>query len=170
MHLWYTVYPSFVGEWTILAGEDGLRQLCYGVTSVEASARRDDRKLKKWFSLLDDWVAGRLDEPGVIEELGLLADPRFTPFQRDVLRSVCRIPRGMTKSYRELAVEIGKPRAARAVGQAVAGNPFPLLIPCHRVVPSSGGVGNYTAGPGRFPGVIVKQKLLEHEQRQVGLK
>ncbi len=78
-------------------------------------------------------------------------------FHQEVLRATARIPRGEVRTYGELAEIVGRPRAARAVGTAMARNPVPLLVPCHRVVPSSGGVGNYGLGKG------LKAKLLAGE-------
>ena len=78
-------------------------------------------------------------------------------FARDTLRATARIPFGRVKTYREIAVAVGSPGAARAVGNALAGNPIPIVIPCHRVVPAAGGVGNYGGGPQR------KAALLELE-------
>ena len=66
-----------------------------------------------------------------------------SPFHQEVLRATARIPRGEVRTYGELAATVGRPKAARAVGTAMARNPVPLLVPCHRVVPTSGGVGNY---------------------------
>jgi len=80
-----------------------------------------------------------------------------SPFQQEVLRATARIPRGEVRTYGELAAVVGRPRAARAVGTAMARNPVPLLVPCHRVVPSSGGVGNYGNSP------ETKAKLLANE-------
>ena len=78
-------------------------------------------------------------------------------FHQEVLRATARIPRGEVRTYGELAAIVGRPRAARAVGTAMARNPVPLLVPCHRVVPSSGGVGNYGYSP------ATKAKLLAGE-------
>lgn len=78
-------------------------------------------------------------------------------FTRSVLDRCLRIPRGDVRTYGDLAREAGNPRAARAVGQAMATNPLPLLIPCHRVVPSGGGVGNFGGGG------ALKRWLLERE-------
>lgn len=82
------------------------------------------------------------------------------PFARRVLEEVRRIPSGTTRTYGEIAIRLGEPRAARAVGNAVAANPVPLVIPCHRVVPASGGVGQYSAEGGPR----TKRRLLEREQ------
>ena len=81
-----------------------------------------------------------------------------SPFHQEVLRATARIPRGEVRTYGELAAAVGRPRAARAVGTAMARNPVPLLVPCHRVVPSSGGVGSY----GGFSSDL-KAKLLANE-------
>jgi methylated-DNA-[protein]-cysteine S-methyltransferase len=83
---------------------------------------------------------------------------RLTLFQRRVLRKVQTIPAGVVRSYRWVAQAIGTPRAARAVGSALAKNPVPLLIPCHRVIRSDGRLGEYSAG-----GPSVKAKLLALE-------
>ncbi len=70
-------------------------------------------------------------------------------FRRTVLEHLRKVGRGHVVTYGELARRAGSPRAARAVGTACATNPVPLIVPCHRVLPSSGGVGNYGGGPER---------------------
>lgn len=77
-----------------------------------------------------------------------------TSFQREVWEATREIPYGETRTYRWVAEKIGKPKAARAVGQALARNPVPLLVPCHRVVSSDGTLGGFTGG------VHLKKKLL----------
>jgi O-6-methylguanine DNA methyltransferase len=81
-----------------------------------------------------------------------------TPFQRKVWAALRKIPFGRTVSYAELARRVGSPRAARAVGQAVGANPIPILIPCHRVIRSSGDLGGFSAG------LPIKRWLLRHEK------
>ncbi len=71
-----------------------------------------------------------------------------SPFERRVHAVLRSIPRGMTVTYGELARRAGCPGAARAVGTAMARNPLPLFVPCHRVVPASGAIGAYSAGRG----------------------
>ena len=78
-------------------------------------------------------------------------------FQTRVLRLVLKIPRGKVATYGEIARALGKPRAYRAVGMALARNPCPSKVPCHRVVKSSGEVGGYKFGSDR------KAKLIERE-------
>lgn len=70
-----------------------------------------------------------------------------TPFQQAVWEELAAIPYGTTITYGELACRVGRPQAARAVGQAVGANPLPILIPCHRVLPAGGGCGGFGPGP-----------------------
>jgi methylated-DNA-[protein]-cysteine S-methyltransferase len=83
----------------------------------------------------------------------------LTHFQSQVLQTVMRVPRGEFITYAELARRIGRPKAARAVGQALGSNPIPIIIPCHRVLASDGGLGGYS---GR-DGVRTKARLLRLE-------
>jgi len=84
-------------------------------------------------------------------------DPRGTPFQLLVWQELRRIPWGQTISYGELARRVGNPKASRAVGQANAVNPIPLIVPCHRVIAAGGGLGGYSSGLDR------KRWVLRHE-------
>ena len=86
-----------------------------------------------------------------------LAD--FTPFRKAVTEVVQAIPAGQTLTYGEVARRAGRPGAARAVGQVMARNPFPLLVPCHRVLGAKGQLGGFSAG-----GPEVKARLLELER------
>jgi methylated-DNA-[protein]-cysteine S-methyltransferase len=76
----------------------------------------------------------------------LLLELSGTPFQRQVWLALAEIPYGKTVSYAELAAMVGRPRAFRAVGQANGSNPVPIVLPCHRVVASGGGIGGYGGG------------------------
>ena len=87
----------------------------------------------------------------------------LTPFQRDVLEEVRRIPYGETVTYGELAERIGRRGGARAVGQALSRNPYPIVIPCHRIV-SSSGIGGY-CGEMEGKKLETKKKLLDMESQ-----
>jgi methylated-DNA-[protein]-cysteine S-methyltransferase len=72
----------------------------------------------------------------------------LTPFQRSVLDIACRIAPGRVWTYHRVAEEMGRPKSSRPVGQALARNPVPIIIPCHRVVASDGTLGGYSGGSG----------------------
>jgi methylated-DNA-[protein]-cysteine S-methyltransferase len=83
----------------------------------------------------------------------------LTAFQRQVYLYITNIPPGKTQSYATVALSIGNPKAARAIGRAMAINPFPIIIPCHRIIAGDGTLGGYTGG------LKMKEYLLKHEQR-----
>ena len=98
------------------------------------------------------WLAGD-DHAGLSFDLA-----RLTPFERAVLMKAREIPRGEVRPYGWIAREIGHPGATRAVGTALARNPIPLFIPCHRVVRTDGHIGNYSMG-----GPEAKRRILTFE-------
>ena len=81
----------------------------------------------------------------------------LSPLERDVLGTLPKIPRGEVRTYEWVARQVGRPRAVRAVGNILARNAVPLVVPCHRVVPTAGGVGNYAFGS------PMKRELLRRE-------
>ena len=83
----------------------------------------------------------------------------FTPFQLRVWEAALKIPFGQVRTYSWVAGQIGSPRAARAVGSALKENPYPVIIPCHRVVKSGGDIGEYARGR------KAKEQLIELEKR-----
>jgi len=121
-----------------------------------ANVRRADPS----FLMLHEFLRGH----GKVANLSSLDLSNVSPFRRDVYKLLCEIPRGRVTTYGAIAQRIGGKRYSRAVGTAVAKNPFPLIVPCHRVVPASGEVGNYGMG-GREPstGTYMKRRLLELE-------
>lgn len=96
---------------------------------------------------------------GKLKRFDCKLDYEGTPFQKKVWRALTRIPYGETRSYVEIARTIGHPKAFRAVGNANRKNPIPLIIPCHRVIESRGGLGGFAHG------VKFKKMLLEFEKR-----
>ncbi|MGH7698865.1 MAG: bifunctional transcriptional activator/DNA repair enzyme AdaA [Candidatus Dormibacteria bacterium] len=119
----------------------------------QARLVRDDRGLAEVAALIGELAAGRE------AQRGLPVDVRGTVFQWRVWRAIGGIPRGRTKTYGQLALELGRPGGARAVASACARNRVALVIPCHRVVPQAGGEGGYRWGAER------KRRLLEAETR-----
>ena len=104
---------------------------------------------------LREYFAGRRTE------FDLPLAPEGTGFQEKVWRKLQEIPYGRTISYGELARRIGNPKASRAVGSANGKNQIPIVIPCHRVIASGGGLGGFGGG------LTVKQKLLDLEQQVI---
>jgi len=102
---------------------------------------RAPEKLCGFFRDLRSFCAGRLKRFHLAADLA-----GVPPFQKRALEAVARIPYGRTASYGMIARRIGSPAAARAVGSAVARNPVPLLIPCHRVIRGNGQMGGFGAG------------------------
>ena len=110
---------------------------------------KTDKNLKQWLPALIDYLAGHKPWPV------LPYDVKATAFQRRVWEFLRTIPSGTTYNYSAAAKAIGRPSAARAVARACAANPVALVIPCHRIIPKSGGVGGYRWDPNR------KKKLLK---------
>lgn len=106
---------------------------------------------------LDQYFAGEL------RFFDLPLDWRLTGgFRRDVLRQTAKIPYGGTASYADLALRAGSPKAVRAAGTALATNPLPIVVPCHRVLRSDGAVGSYLGGS------PMKEALLSLEREHAG--
>jgi len=91
--------------------------------------------------------------------MSLKENRSLTQFQWQVLKVASTIPIGQTRSYKWVAQKIGKPKAMRAVGQALKRNPYPIVIPCHRVIKEDGTLGAYA---GKYSGK--KKKLIEMER------
>lgn len=108
---------------------------------------------------VERYFAGDVD---ALDEIPIRADG--TQFQRAVWDAIREIPAGRTMSYLEIARAIGRPAAARAVGQATGRNPVSIVVPCHRVISSDGSLGGYGGGLHR------KQWFLDHERRHAAAR
>lgn len=108
--------------------------------------------------LIDSWMEAYLLKKPIALPLPLKLNS-LTPFTRKVLEIISKIPFGQTISYKQLAIELGQPTAFRAAGGACGRNPFPLVIPCHRVCRSSNqGLGGFAFG------LTLKSILLKFEE------
>ena len=113
---------------------------------------KDRRSNQKVLSQLDKYLKGKL------RRFNLKLDMKGTSFERKVWSALAKIPYGQTRSYKDIAKAIGHPKAFRAVGNANGRNPLPLIIPCHRVIESNGGLGGFGHG------LKVKKQLLDFEK------
>ena len=123
------------------------------------NVRFDPEKVKGALEQLQQYVAGERKEFTIPIDWSVLNE-----FQQKVLKITFAIPYGETRTYKEIALELGNPHAARAVGRAEATNPMPIVIPCHRVVGSDSKMHGYGAGNG----IPTKVWLLEHEKAIIG--
>lgn len=146
----YTVAETPVGPLVLAATGSGLIACSYEeeerVTEriarlVSPRVLRSERRLDAVRRELDGYFAGTLRGFSLPVDLDLAA-----PFSREVLRAVRSIPYGTTTTYGDVARAIRRPRAARAVGNALAVNPVCIVVPCHRVVRTDGGGGGYAGG------------------------
>jgi len=151
----YTRLNTPVGRWLLTGDERGLTQLHRETPGRVAVPNEDAVEDASFFTdaikQLQAYFAGDL------QQFSLKVNPQGTPFQQTVWSALQRIPLGETISYGELAKRIGNPNACRAVGRANGANPIPIIIPCHRVIGSAGGLVGFTAG------LDLKARLLNHE-------
>jgi methylated-DNA-[protein]-cysteine S-methyltransferase len=103
-------------------------------------------------------------------DLSLLNLSKLTDFSAKVLKQACKIPRGKVATYSGLAAKLGKSRAARAVGTALANNPFPIIIPCHRVVRADGSLGGFGGGLKMKSELLTKEGVIFDSQGRVSAK
>lgn len=159
--MYYCYQDSPAGKLLLAGNRQGLHLICFpGSRKMpekkwikQEAWEENPRSLKEVTKQLNAYFSGKL------KKFSLRLCLHVTPFQKKVLTALQQIPYGETLSYGELACKIGKPGAARAVGQANARNPIPIVIPCHRVIGSSGNLTGFGGG------LSLKQKLLDMEQQ-----
>ncbi|HVP43320.1 MAG TPA: bifunctional DNA-binding transcriptional regulator/O6-methylguanine-DNA methyltransferase Ada [Terriglobales bacterium] len=158
----YATVNSPLGRLLVAATDKGICSIAFG--DSEASLLKGLRKeypkaqFKRAEVVLHRWIGALLQQMyGEPADTPLPLDIRATAFQRRVWQHLRSIPFGSTRSYSEVARDIGEPSATRAVARACATNPVAIAIPCHRVVRSDGGLGGYRWGIER------KKQLLERE-------
>jgi methylated-DNA-[protein]-cysteine S-methyltransferase len=163
------VFPSDLGWMAAVVADGVVKQLTFGHPSAAAARKALGRKTptpttpdKRDARLVRRLQAYASGVPDPLSDVPVDLGGRGG-FARRVLEQCRRIPYGCTMSYGELAAKAGSARAARAVGNCMAGNRIPLLLPCHRVVCSTGRLGSYSA-PG---GTSMKRRLLAMESSKL---
>ncbi len=166
----YATLDSPVGTLVLATTPVGLARLAYVDGDHEDDVLEDlaarlsprmlsaPRRLDEPRRELDEYFAGRRRRFELPLDLRLMTD-----FTRRVLEATAEIPYGAVSTYRDVAERAGSPRGSRAAGNALGSNPLPIVLPCHRVAHSSGGIGGYTGGLER------KRTLLAIERGQTSL-
>lgn len=154
----YTNTDSPVGRLLLAGDEEGLRLISFPTEArtLETGWRRNADAFKTTIQQLEAYFAGELTE------FSVNIAPRGTSFQRLVWDALQQIPYGQTVSYGELARTIGRPTASRAVGAANGSNPLPIVVPCHRVIGSTGKLTGFGGG------LDIKAALLALERNICG--
>lgn len=153
---WQQASP--LGALTVVAGDAGVRRIALPGAPPDVPPDAVPGRDRDVARRLDAWFAGRRRAFA-----GLAVDLDATGFARAVLETLAReVPWGETVSYGELAEMAGRPRAARAVGRVMAGNPVPFVIPCHRVIAAGGRLGGYGGTAAGDP-LALKRWLLARE-------
>jgi AraC family transcriptional regulator of adaptative response/methylated-DNA-[protein]-cysteine methyltransferase len=170
----FTIRDTALGALLVAASERGVCHVRFGESEAEleralarelpaARLERDDVRLAAWAGALARAVAGDGDAGDVP------LDVAGSRFQRRVWDALRAIPRGRTLAYADVAAALGAPRAVRAVANACAANPVALAIPCHRVVPRSGGTGGYRYGAWRKAALLASEAAPEHPELSAAL-
>ncbi len=136
---YFSIYWNYLSVRFLLAGiDDQTPRVNEFVLSLKDSvSTKKINNCDHLIALLDSFYAGK--------KVPLKLNPIGTPFQMKVWNKLVAIPFGQTKNYKQIAIEIGNPKACRAVGNACGKNPILLLIPCHRVIASDKTLGGFSA-------------------------
>ncbi|MFL6073117.1 MAG: methylated-DNA--[protein]-cysteine S-methyltransferase [Mycobacteriales bacterium] len=161
MTLTATTVDTPLGPFTLLGDDDGVHAAGFHASVEELRARlplaRHDAPVEAGDHPAAKAVAAYFDgDTTALDTVPVAAEG--SPFQREAWAALRRIPAGETLTYTELAAEAGRPEAVRAAGSACGRNPVALIVPCHRVVRTDGGLGGYAWG------LDVKRELLAHER------
>lgn len=159
--MYYTYMESPVGRLLVAGEESRIKLIGFSTGPMARGADADWERREAPFRV----VVRQLTEyfAGSRREFDLPLDPDVSEFQARVLEALQAIPYGETRSYRDIAIAIGNPRAVRAVGGANAANPLPIVIPCHRVIGSGGDLTGFGGG------MDAKRYLLDLERSHSGL-
>jgi O-6-methylguanine DNA methyltransferase len=154
--IYYNIIESPIGPILLAGNEKGLKRLTFLKDKKRIETPADWIENKELFreaaKQLEAYFTGKL------ESFNLKLAPEGTNFQKSVWKALCKIPYGETRTYKEIAESVGKPKAYRAVGLANNRNPIAIIIPCHRVIGANGKLTGYASG------LDIKEFLLELEK------
>lgn len=151
----YAVYQTSLGPVSILCIDGQIGGLIFGHRPYVGAKEEKTPLSDRCFVQLSEYLAGerkRFDLPLYLEG---------TAFPKKVWEALCTIPYGQTRSYADIAAQIGAPKACRAVGMANNRDPIAILVPCHRVVGKNGSLTGYAGG------LEIKKRLLDLEKQHI---
>jgi len=166
-HAKYTVFRTKWGYFGMAANDTGLLRTCLPRPTRKTAERyllagSDNPQFEKnLLKSLQEQIIAYFEGRPVKFDAPIALD-HLSPFARKVLAACRKIPSGKTITYSQLAAMTGNPLACRAVGSALARNPIPLIVPCHRVIRRNGSLGNFSA----FGGTDTKKKLIALESNE----
>jgi len=163
--LYRSVYETPLGTYTIVSSKKGVVSVASPVTTSNRLERLGKRRVEyRDEGEFNEALAVELDGyfKGKLTRFTVPLDPRGTPFQLKVWEALYRIPYGETRTYGQVAATTGNAAASRAVGHAIGSNPIAIIVPCHRVIGSDGGLTGYASGLER------KRYLLNLEAKTSG--
>lgn len=157
--MYFNIIESPIGPILLAGDEEGLKHLIFlkdkekfripdGWVENKEFFRETSRQLEAYFS-------------GKLKSFDVKLAPEGTKFQKSVWNALCEIPYGETRTYKDIAVSIGNPKAYRAVGLANNRNPIAIIVPCHRVIGADGKLTGYASGLG------IKELLLKLEENNL---
>ena len=136
----YFTYKTALGPMTVVSDGSAVKSVLFGDAIIEYATNAPDALTDITAKQMDEYLAGKR------QQFDFPIDPDGTPFQKTVWKELTCIPYGETRTYKQIAQMIGKPKACRAVGNANNKNPIVIIIPCHRVIGSNGSLVGYAYG------------------------
>ena len=155
---YWEIFESELGPIQVICDEVGVLGVEFGSEAPKEGLKKSTDLIKKTVLQLNEYLIGERTE------FDLPLKPEGTAFQKKVWEALCTIPYGQTRSYKEIAIQIGNEKACRAVGMANNRNPISIIIPCHRVIGADKSLVGYGGG------LNIKVKLLNLESSGVTWK
>ena len=146
------LYETQIGDIGIVEEDDMIIEVSFGYIHTNCKLEQTEL-LNRTYHQIEEYLSGKR------KVFDIPINPKGTPFQKQVWNTLLDIPYGETRSYGEIAIQIGNPKACRAIGMASHNNPIAILIPCHRVIGKNQKLVGYVAG------LDIKEKLLSLEKK-----
>lgn len=152
-----SILPSPVGPLQLIASQQGLAAILW--EKSKSLAKFSEKKVTDNSPVLIETIKQlRAYFSGKLKQFDLPLDLQGTPFQKQVWQALLTVPYGKTAAYQEIAKQVGRPLAVRAVGTAIGKNPISIVVPCHRIIAKNGKLAGFAGG------LSIKAALLELEE------